>query len=103
MEGILQKLSEIEDAANRILDRTAEQKAKLTEEMRVRTENFDKDQEEKKQKRILEIQESLQGQREETLKELQISTEKQIQQLKSLYEERHQELADILVSRILEE
>ncbi|MDD6212731.1 MAG: hypothetical protein PUB22_06265 [Clostridiales bacterium] len=103
MEGILQKLSEIEDAANRILDRTAEQKAKLTEEMRVRTENFDKDQEEKKQKRILEIQESLQGQREETLKELQVSTEKQMQQLKSLYEERHQELADILVSRILEE
>ena len=102
MDAILTKLSEIEDAAERILDRTAEQKKVLAEEMRVQTESYDRELQDKHNRMMDEERESLRMQREEKLKNLRESMQEQMDQMDRKFGARQEELADGIVRRILE-
>ncbi|MCD8076957.1 MAG: hypothetical protein LUE63_00990 [Lachnospiraceae bacterium] len=102
MDTILDKLTEIEDAANRILGRTVEQKAKASQQMKEKTESFDRALQEETEKKIAELRQSLQRQREENLSHLRVYTQEQMDALEAACERDHERLADTLVQRILE-
>ncbi|MCD8054415.1 MAG: hypothetical protein LUF00_10355 [Lachnospiraceae bacterium] len=102
MDTILDKLTEIEDAANRILGRTAEQKAKISQEMKEKTESFDRALQEETDRKIAALRQSLQQQREENLSHLRDYTQEQMDALEAACEKNHERLAEMLVQRILE-
>lgn len=102
MDAILSKLTEIEDAANRILGRTAEQKKMMSEQAEERIARFDRELEEKQNQYIEEETETLQRLREEKLLSLQTSTQEQLDRMDAKYREHHTEMAQEILRRILE-
>lgn len=102
MEDILKRLSEIEASANRILDRTAEQKTALSEEMKAKTAEFDQQIEEETNKQLADMKESLKRQREEDLTKIRTQAEEQVKKLEAAYAKEHTRLAQELMHRILE-
>ncbi|MCD8011438.1 MAG: hypothetical protein LUF34_11960 [Lachnospiraceae bacterium] len=102
MDTILDKLSEIENAANRILGRTAEQKEKASQAMKEKTESFDHALQAETDEKIAELRQSLQRQREENLSHMRVYTQEQMDALEAACERDHGRLAETLVQRILE-
>ncbi len=102
MDEILSKLSEIEESANHIMDRTAEQKNRYAEEMKQKTEEFDRQMQEEAEKEVAKVRSQLEQQRQEDLAAVQRSTEEQIQALEEGYEKEHTILAKRLMKQIAE-
>ena len=86
MEQILNKLSEIEITAQRIMEDAGRSKAALSAEMEQQCRNFDAE---------------LEAQKDQELTSLRHRTEQQLEDLDTYYRQNHQQLAEDLFQQLL--
>ena len=94
MEQILNKLSEIEITAQRIMEDAGRSKAALSAEMEQQCRNFDAELEQ-------EMKDNLEAQKDQELTSLRHRTEQQLEDLDTYYRQNHQQLAEDLFQQLL--
>ena len=94
MEQILNKLSEIETTARRIMEDADRTKAALSSEMEQQCRDFDAALEQKTNLKIQELRNSLEKQKDQELSLLRQQTEKALIDLDAYYRQNHQQLSD---------
>lgn len=102
MDSIINKLTEIEDAAKAIVQHAEEQKEVLNKEYEQKRKAFDKELETQTQTRLKEIQSQLEKETSYILDSQSGSSEEAIQALQKEYEENHTKYAQKILSRITE-
>lgn len=102
MEQILNKLSEIETTARRIMEDADRTKAALSSEMEQQCRDFDAALEQKTNLKIQELRNSLEKQKDQELTLLRQQTEKALIDLDAYYRQNHQQLSEDLFHRLLE-
>lgn len=98
MESVINKLTEIENAASRILEGAANQKRLLDCQQQERIEAFDRELEENTNTRIQKIRSSLKSETDTELERMRKEAEEELRQLETAYDETH----EVLSSRICE-
>ena len=94
MEQILNKLSEIEITAQRIMEDAGRSKAALSAEMEQQCRNFDAELEQETNRKI-------QAQKDQEQTSLRHRTEQQLEDLDTYYRQNHQQLAEDLFQQLL--
>lgn len=102
MQQILNKLSEIETTARRIMEDADRTKAALSSEMEQQCRDFDAALEQETNKKIQELRNSLEEQKDQELTLLRQKTEKTLNNLDAYYRQNHQKLSEELFHRLLE-
>lgn len=102
MESIVNKLTEIEDAASAIVQHAEEQKEVLNKEYDEKRRIFDEELERKTQDRIRSIQDKLEKETSQLLNGQSGASDAVIQALQKEYSERHSEYAEEILRRITE-
>ena len=95
MEQILNKLSEIEITAQRIMEDAGRSKAALSAEMEQQCRNFETN------RKIQELKDNLEAQKDQELTSLRHRTEQQLEDLDTYYRQNHQQLAEDLFQQLL--
>ena len=101
MEQILNKLSEIEITAQRIMEDAGRSKAALSAEMEQQCRNFDAELEQETNRKIQELKDNLEAQKDQELTSLCHRTEQQLEDLDTYYRQNHQQLAEDLFQQLL--
>ena len=89
MEQILNKLSEIEITAQRIMEDAGRSKAALSAEMEQQCRNFDAELEQETNRKIQELKDNLEAQKDQELTSLRHRTEQQLEDLFPLLSSAH--------------
>lgn len=101
MEQILNKLSEIEITAQRIMEDADKTKTALSAEMEQQCRNFDAELEHETSQKIQQLRTSLEAQKDQELMDLHRSTEEQLTELDAYYRQNHQQLSEDLFQKLL--
>ncbi len=101
MESVITKLSEIEVAAERIMDYAQQQKKELEKEMEQRSAEFDVQVEADTAARLESLRQELQGQMEKELADLKVKTEQTLNAMERNYEQNHEQLSDSIFQEII--
>ena len=102
MEQILNKLSEIETTARRIMEDADQTKAALSAEMEKQCRSYDAALEQETEQKIRELRDSLEQQKNREVTALRENTEKALNQLESYYEQNHQQLSENIFQQLLD-
>ena len=102
MDAILDKLTEIENAASAIVRHAEEQKDVLGQEFDEKRKKFDEDLENKTKARLEKIREQLEKEQSRVLNSSSGASEDTICSLLKEYEEKHTEYAHEILRRITE-
>jgi ABC-type phosphate transport system auxiliary subunit len=102
MDSIVNKLTEIEDAASAIVKHAEEQKEVLNREYDEKKRAFDHDLDEKTNARLNEIRSDLETKTSQILESQSGSSTELIRSLRKEYEEKHTEYAREILRRITE-
>ena len=102
MDAILDKLTEIENAASAIVRHAEEQKDVLGQEFDEKRKKFDEDLENKTKARLEKIREQLEKEQSRVLNSSSGASEDTICGLRKEYEEKHTEYAHEILRRITE-
>lgn len=102
MDAILDKLTEIENAASAIVRHAEEQKDVLGQEFDEKRKKFDEDLENKTKARLEKIREQLEKEQSRVLNSSSGASEDTISSLRKEYEEKHTEYAHEILRRITE-
>ena len=102
MDSIVNKLTEIEDAASAIVQHAEDQKAELDREYDEKRKVFDAELEQKTQARLQSIRDTLEESTGRILDSQSGASTSAIEALKKEYEERHTEYAREILRRITE-
>ena len=102
MEQILNKLSEIELTAKRIMEEADETKNALSAEMEQECKAFDAALEKETNDRIQELRNSLEKKKDTEINTLRQETEKILSDLDGFYSKNHQQLSEKLFQKLLE-
>ena len=102
MDSIVNKLTEIEDAASAIVQHAEDQKAELDREYDEKRKAFDADLETQTQTRLQEIRDSLEKNTTRILDSQSGSSTAAIDALQKEYDEKHTEYAREILRRITE-
>lgn len=102
MDAILDKLTEIENAASAIVRHAEEQKDVLGQEFDEKRKKFDEDLENKTKARLEKIREQLEKEQSRVLNSSSGASEDTICILRKEYEEKHTEYAHEILRRITE-
>lgn len=101
MEQILNKLSEIEITARRIMEDADRTKKALSEEMEKKCKDYDAALEKETNAEIQKIRADLEKEKDAQLTALRRETEMSFSQLDSYYEKNHERLSEELFKKIL--
>ena len=99
MEQILNKLSEIEITAERIMEDADRNKAALSDEMEHQCKAFDNALEKETNQKIQELRNNLEDQKVTMLRH---NTEKALENLENFYNQNHGQLSEDLFQQLLE-
>lgn len=102
MDSVINKLTEIEEAADAIVTHAEEQKAVLDKEYEERKKEFDRQLEEETKKKLIEIQEELEEDKRQLLDGQSGANANSIRLLHQEYEENHIRYAKEILKRITE-
>lgn len=102
MDSIVNKLTEIEDAASAIVQHAEDQKAVMDSEFDAKRKAFDADLEKKTEARLEAIRAGLSEKTSRLLDSQNDSSEEAIQALRKEYEKRHTEYAQNILKHITE-
>ncbi|MDD3402026.1 MAG: hypothetical protein PHQ72_01535 [Hespellia sp.] len=102
MDSIVNKLSEIESAANAIVTHAEEQKDVLDEQYQKKREEFDAKLEAQTQQKIDEIRKAMEEKTSSTLGNQSGSSSDTIEAIKKEYDEHHAEYAQKILAKITE-
>lgn len=101
MEQILQKLSEIEITAQRIMQDADRTKAALSAEMEQQCKDLDLELEQETNRKIQVLRDSLESRKEQELTALRQQTEQHLADLDVYYKKNHQQLSEDLFQQLL--
>lgn len=101
MESVITKLSEIEVAAERIMDYAQQQKKELEKEMEQRSAQFDVQVEADTAARLEVLRKELQSQMEKELADLKVKTEQTLNAMERNYDQNHEQLSDSIFQEII--
>lgn len=101
MEPIINKLSEIETAASRIMESAVNETKRQDREAEERTVQFDAQVEADTQKQLEELRLNLQQQSEKELEHLKNSMEHTRSAMETYYQDNHQKIADKIFHKII--
>ena len=102
MDHIVKKLSEIEHAAEAIVDHAELEKSELEEQIQNERNLFDEQLEKHTQKELGNIQKGLKRQMDEIIARQSRKNQTAIEELKKDFEEKHTMYAEKIVRRIIE-
>lgn len=102
MEQILNKLSEIELTARRIMEEADRTKTALSAETEQKCKEFDASLEKETNDKISQLRSSLDQNKDAELNTLRKKTEESLKQLDQYYEKNHARLSEELFQRLLE-
>ena len=102
MEQILNKLSEIELTAQRIMEDCDRQKQQLSEEAEQKCKNYDEQLESRTAEQIRRIRQQLEEEKDSRLAQLRADTDATFSSLDAHYEQQHSQLSRELFEKILE-
>lgn len=101
MEQILNKLSEIELTAQRIMEDCDRQKQQLSEEAEQKCKNYDEQLETRTAEQIRRIRQQLEEEKDSRLAQLRADTNATFSSLDAHYEQQHSQLSRELFEKIL--
>lgn len=101
MEQILNKLSEIELTAQRIMEDCDRQKQQLSEEAEQKCKNYDEQLETRTAEQIRRIRQKLEEEKDSRLAQLRTDTDATFSSLDAHYEQQHSQLSRELFEKIL--
>ena len=101
MEQILNKLSEIELTAQRIMEDCDRQKQQLSEEAEQKCKNYDEQLESRTAEQIRRIRQQLEEEKDSRLAQLRADTDATFSSLDAHYEQQHSQLSRELFEKIL--
>lgn len=101
MEQILQKLSEIEITAQRIMQDADRTKAALSAEMEQQCKDLDLELEQETNRKIQTLRDSLESRKDQELTALRQQTEQHLADLDVYYKKNHQQLSEDLFQQLL--
>lgn len=101
MEQILQKLSEIEITAQRIMQDADRTKAALSAEMEQQCKDLDLGLEQETNRKIQALRDSLESRKDQELTALRQQTEQHLADLDVYYKKNHQQLSEDLFQQLL--
>ena len=102
MDSVIEKLAEIEAAAEAIVEHAQEQKKVIEREIQHKRDVFDRELEDKTQKKIAEIRGAGEDKMNRILEEQRIKNSSTIQRLEKEYEENHTAYAEEILRHIIE-
>ncbi|WP_418423503.1 hypothetical protein [Blautia sp.] len=101
MEQILQKLSEIEITAQRIMQDADRTKAALSAEMEQQCKDLDLELEQETNRKIQALRDGLESRKDQELTALRQQTEQHLADLDVYYKKNHQQLSEDLFQQLL--
>lgn len=101
MQNLIERISKIEEATERVFAQAEEEKKRIEREMQEKIRIYDTETEEETQKKLAEIRADYQKKSEAELKEQQGRAQQAISHIASYYEEAHGRLSDEIVERIV--
>ncbi|HIS26308.1 MAG TPA: ATPase [Candidatus Pullilachnospira intestinigallinarum] len=101
MEQIIEKLSEIETAASRIMESAAEEKKLMDQQQQERIAACDAQIEAATQKKLEELRASLKKQSESELEQLRINMEETLRRMDDVYKRDHDRITDEIYHKII--
>ena len=101
MDTIINKLSEIEIAASRILDSAATQKKLLDQQQEERIAEYDRQIDQETSDEIEKLRQELSESMDAELQKLRQSSEDELNTLKSYYQKNHESLAEQIYEKII--
>ena len=101
MDTVINKLSEIETAASRILDGAANQKKLLEQQQEERIKEYDRQIDQETAAEIEKLRQALSASRDSELKKLKEDSARTLDELDAYYMEKHEALADQLYEKIV--
>ena len=102
MEQILNKLSEIEITAERIMEDADRNKAALSAEMERQCKAFDNALEQETNQKIQELRSNLEGRKKQEVTALRQNTENALEKLEAYYNQKHEQLSEDLFQQLLD-
>ena len=102
MDTIVNKISEIETAAVKIMNESALQKKELDEESKQRMDAYDADVDKKTEAKLADIRASLENQKKAELSSLKEAAARTILNLEKEYAENHETLAAGILKQMIE-
>lgn len=102
MDSVINKLTEIEDAASAIVSHAEEQKAALDKEYEEKKKAFDRELEEETQKKLQAIRDELEEEKKRLLQGQSAGSQSSIELLQQEYETNHTKYAREILERITE-
>ena len=102
MDTIVNKISEIETAAVKIMNESALQKKELDEESKQRMDAYDADVDKKTEAKLADIRASLENQKKAELSSLKEAAARTIMTLEKEYSENHETLAAGILKQMIE-
>ena len=102
MDSVIEKLAEIEAAAEAIVEHAQEQKKVIEREIQDKRDVFDRELEDKTQKKIAEIRGAGEDKMNRILEDQRIKNSSTIQRLEKEYEENHTAYAEEILRHIIE-
>ena len=101
MDTVINKLSEIEVAASRILDSAANQKKLLDQQLEEQIASYDQQIDRQTADEIASLQKALSSSMDSELQKLKLSSEEALQNLERYYQEHHEALAAQIYENII--
>lgn len=102
MEQILNKLSEIEVTAQRIMEDADRTKTALSAETEQKCKDFDASLEQETNEQVQKLRESLEEKKDAELTALRQKTEASLKELDTYFEQNHERLSEELFHKLLE-
>lgn len=100
VDGMLEKLAQIEDTAVGIMESANEKKKELADEMDLKTKAFDNQLEKETKKKLEDIQEKFEKEKETELSKLKNDTVHALKVLDHKYEKEHKKWVDSIVASV---
>lgn len=102
MDMVVNRLSEIEAQAVKIIDAAAQEKKELDKQADARIKDFDAQVDAKTEQSLNELQQQLKQDMAAELEKLKQDTKQLIQNLENEYEKNHAKLADNILKQLIE-
>lgn len=101
MDQIISKLSEIETASVRIIDSATADAKKLDEQLKTKISSYDAEEDQKMADKLSDLRQKLSARMDQELQDLKQSTDIAIQNMLTIYEQQHEQLADKILQNLI--
>lgn len=102
MNSIIEQLSEIESAAEAIVDHAEQQKGEIEKKIQAQRDQFDRDLEEETQEKLAAIRAETEAKMNQVLGEQKEKNQFMLDHLQKEYEEKHEIYAEEILRHIIE-